>query len=108
MKKVWEWLRCNWKWLLLLPITAAGVVLAFLLGKRRPEIPDHVEEVGEAGEHAVDDVIDAGDRKQSAYEELSAKNSARLEQMSNEQRAEYEALRDAPNDKVVDWFNNLR
>lgn len=106
MKKVWEWLKKNWKWLVL-PLWAASIILVWLFrGGAKPLFPPSgtTDQAADAAMRAKDQAI--ADFR-SKLEELARKAEERLRNASKEQVDEFNGLKDKPLDEVASWIDKL-
>lgn len=112
--RVVTWLRRYWKWLLF-PVGLALALVGFVAGSRSKPgsgpIPGpnggDVDQGWTSGGDAVDAVLDADRRRDEALAALKKENEARLQNLSQAQRAELEALREKPIEEVASWFDKL-
>jgi hypothetical protein len=107
LKKVWAWLKRNWKWILFpvgLLMFIGGIIIAV---KSRdtdtPPPPDFGDEV----DTLRDRITAANAERDRKLEELRQKNHERLTQLSGDQQKELEELKDKPLEEVVAWFDQL-
>ncbi len=106
MKTVWEWLKKNWKWLVL-PLWILSVVLVWVLrGGTKPLFP-----VSGTKDEAADKALEAQQKAviefRARLEELARKAEERLKKASQEQLKEYETLKDKPLEEVAKWIDSL-
>ncbi len=109
MKRVWEWLKKYWKWLLF-PIGIIGALIAFVAGRNSKPVPvpDPGPDTNDAALIALHEAENANKRRDELLRKLEAENQARLQQLTADQQKEFEKLKDAPIDEVVSWFDGLR
>jgi glucose-6-phosphate dehydrogenase assembly protein OpcA len=60
-----------------------------------------------AADQAIKDAQEAQDAKDAALKELEEKHGEKLTAMSDEQKAEFEKVKDKPIDEVASWIDNL-
>lgn len=106
MRKVWDWLKKNWKWLIL-PLWIASIVLVWIFrGGDKPLFP-----VTGTKDSDADKALEAKDKAVSEFrarlDELAKKAEERLKNASQEQIKEYEALKDKPLEEVAKWIDSL-
>ena len=108
MLAIWAWVKKHWKWIVF-PIGVGGAVLGwFLWWRSRPEEDDTDSGTSDAAaDEALGKVIVAGEERDAALEELEKDNLVKLAEMSEEQRAEYEKVKERPIDEVASWIDNL-
>ena len=107
MKKIWEWLKTNWKWLVL-PLWAVSILLVWLFTRggalKKPPVSGTTDQ---AANNAVDGVITAGETKTESIQKLETKYQDKLEKMSDEQRAEWEKMKSRPVTEVAAWIDRF-
>lgn len=106
MKKIWEWLKAHWKWLIL-PLWAVSILLVWLFtrgGALKPPVSGTTDQAANA---AVDGVIQAGENKTEAIQKLETQYQGKIESMSAEQKAEWEAMKAKPIQDVASWIDRF-
>lgn len=106
MTKVWEWLKKNWKWLVL-PLWALSLLLMwFIGGGKRPFLPP-----SGTSDKAAEEALAAKDKAiadfRAKLDELLKKYEERLKAASAEQAAEFKEKHNAPLDEVSKWIDGL-
>jgi len=102
LKKVWEWLKKYWKYILF-PV---GIVLGILgaLSTRRAvevtpsEVGEAEKEKRRAEEEAEEKVREAETKKLQRIQEIEEEHRAVIEQLTEEQQSRVEELRESPED----------
>lgn len=108
MGKVWAWLKKYWKWLLF-PIGIIGALVAFAAGRSgRPTRPATPVPNLDPPIDALHETQEADRRRDEQLHKLEAEHQTRLEQLTDDQRKELEALKTAPIEEVTAWFNSLQ
>ena len=100
--KITGWLKKYWKWIIF-PVGLVGLVLTALSWGRRS-----APRLDGSATKAIDDIEQANAVRDAALHELETAHKERLKDLSDEQRAELEELRNKPVEEVVEWFNNIR
>lgn len=104
MKKIWEWLKKNWKWLIL-PLWIASLILVWLFrGGAAPFFSGTKDSDADTAMKAKDQAIADFRAK---LEELAKKAEERLKNASKEQVDEFNGLKDKPLDEVASWIDKL-
>lgn len=107
MIKIWEWLKKNWKWVLF-PIGILLSVLGWLLWWRRGKKDDTTSTTTDAAaDQAVKDTAQAQEDKEKALKELEQKHGQKLAVMTDEQRKEYDRVKQKPIEEVAAWIDRL-
>lgn len=106
MTKVWEWLKKNWKWLIL-PLWVLSLLLVwFLHGGEKPLFP-----VSGTKDEDADKALEAQQKASAEFrarlDELAKKAEERLKGASEEQLKEYETIKDKPLEEVAKWIDSL-
>lgn len=106
MKKIWEWLKVNWKWLVL-PLWIASVVLVWIFrGGTKPMFPP-----SGTTDVAADQALKAKDEAIESFkarlDELHKKAEERLKTASEAQVKEFKELKDKPIEDVAKWIDSL-
>jgi len=105
MSKVWEWIKRNWKWLIL-PLWAISIVLVWLFkGGSKIDLPISGTTDQAADEVAKKDKIISDLRQRIAA--LDAKVKELIMNASEEQIKEYERLRDKTLEDIAKWGDEL-
>ena len=95
MSKVWDWLKKNWKWLIL-PLWILSIVLVwFLHGGEKPLFPVTGTK-DEDADKALEAQQKAADEFRARLDELHKRAEERLKNASAEQLKEYEQIKDKP------------
>lgn len=108
MTKVWEWLKKNWKWIVF-PVGVLMSVLGwFLWWRGRPKKDENTGTTTDAAaDQALKDTVQAQEDKEKALKELEQKHGEKLSTMSDEQRAEFEKMKQKPIEEVAAWIDRL-
>lgn len=106
MKRVWSWLKKNWKWLIL-PLWIVSIILVWIFrGGDKPLFP-----VTGTTDKAADKALEAQQKASAEFrarlEELHKKAEERLKNASEEQLKEYEKIKDKPLEEVAKWIDSL-
>lgn len=106
MKKVWEWIKKNWRWLIL-PLWILSLLLMWFLSGGRTKFFPPSGTTDEAADQAVAAKDKAVAEFRARLDELAAKAEERLQGASEEQIKEYEELKDKPIEEVAKWIDSL-
>jgi predicted negative regulator of RcsB-dependent stress response len=107
MKKIWTWLKKNWKWVVF-PIGVISAILGwFLWWRSRPKDDVDSTTTDAAADQAVKDTVEAQEEKDKALEQLEEKHGEKLAAMTEEQQAEFKKVKEKPIDEVASWIDNL-
>ena len=106
LKKVWDWLKKNWKWLIL-PLWVASMVLVWLFtgGRKMITLPGGTTD--QAAGRAVSGVIYASDERQKVIADILKTFEEKLQKASVEQLKEAETLRGKPLADVASWIDKF-
>jgi CRISPR/Cas system-associated endonuclease/helicase Cas3 len=106
MRKVWEWLKKNWKYLLF-PLWVVSLILVWVLSGGKSRLPP----LSGTSDRAADDAMKAKDAAiQEFRDRLDALYEAtqqRLQKASGEQLEEFKTMKDKPLDEVAKWIDKL-
>ena len=104
LHRVWVWLKKYWK-LFLIPLTVIGISLLWLLGWRKRNDPKDptLDLVGET----LDRLLVASEERDEALVGLEQRHIVKLVDMTNQQRAEFEKIKNRPIDEVAAWIDRL-
>lgn len=107
MRKVWEWLKRNWKYLVF-PLWALSLILMWVLGGGvRPLRP-----VSGTTDQAADDAAKAKDEAVKAFrdrlDQLAQLLEQKLQSASKEQLDEFKKLKDKPIEEVAKWIDDIQ
>jgi len=108
IKKAWDWLKKYWKWILF-PVGIIGMVVTYFLGRgtgRPTPVPD--PDFSDQGEQALDKAEEANRKRDERLEELNARHTELLNDLTDEQKKEHDQLKEKSIEEVVDWFDNQR
>lgn len=108
MRKFWEWLKKNWKWLIL-PLWAISVVLVWLFtrgGVKKPATTI-TGTTDQAANTAVTTVINAADERETAIKRILALFEEQLKKASAEQLKELEAMKGKPVSEIAAWIDKF-
>lgn len=105
MTKVWEWLKKNWKWLIL-PLWLASMVLVWFFTGGRKIVPASGTS-DQAANTAVGNVITASDERQKAIADILRVFEEKLKKASVDQLKEAESLKDKPLSEVASWIDKF-
>lgn len=99
LKKVWEWLKRNWKYILF-PV---GILLALFAYRRRPDvIAPRLLEAEEARKKAAEEaekkIQKAREERDKRIEEIEKEHSSTVSKLTDEQRSRLEELREDPDE----------
>jgi len=104
MKKVWEWIKRNWKWLIA-PLWIASLVLMWLFrGGYKPPVSGTTDQAADEAAKAKDEAVA---QFRSRLDELLKKAQERLQDASKEQVDEFNGLKDKPLEEVAKWIDSL-
>ena len=107
MTKFWEWLKKHWKWI----IFPVGILLSvlgwFLWWRGKPKDDSTTTTTDTAADQALKDTVKAQEDKEKALQELEQKHGAKLAVMTQEQRAEFEKVKQKPIEEVAAWIDRL-
>lgn len=106
MKKVWEWIKKNWKWLIL-PLWILSLLLMWFLSGGRTKFFPPSGTTDEVADQAVKEKDKAIASFRARLDELYKKAEERLQGASEEQIKEYEALKDKPIEEIAKWIDSL-
>lgn len=107
MKAAWEWVKAHWKWLLF-PFVAVATVIGWLLLRQAPQKPDVTSgTTDEAANKLAADLAKAEAEKLEAIKLLEEKHSEKLSVMTDEQRTEFDKVKDKPVEEIASWIDNL-
>jgi len=106
MRRVWEWLKKNWKYLVF-PLWALSLILMWVLGGGgRTIFPP-----SGTSDQAADDAAKAKDEALRAFRErldqLAQLLEQKLQSASKEQLDEFKQMKDKPIDEVAKWIDNI-
>lgn len=106
MKKVWEWLKKNWKWLVL-PLWVASLVLVWLFhGGTKQFLPP-----SGTTDQAAADAMKAKDQALTEFrarlEEIIRQAEERLKTASKEQVDAFKELQGKPLTEVAAWIDKI-
>ena len=104
MKRVWEWLKANYKWLIL-PLWVLSMVLVWVFTRGRTKVLVGTTDI--AADQAVEAQKQAISDFRARLEEMARKAEARLASASKEQLQEFKDLQGKPLDEVAKWIDNL-
>jgi hypothetical protein len=106
-KRVWPWLRRNWKWLLFpigLIILVFGGSIAVATWRDYAEPPEDIDEKTRETLKKLRKAELEHDRKVA---ELERQYKECLQELTEDQRGELEELQDKSIEEVVTWFDSL-
>lgn len=107
MKKIWEWLKAHWKWLIA-PLWAVSIALVWLFTRggtlKKPPVSGTTDQAANA---AVTGVIQAGDDRTQAIQKIEAQYQTKIESMSDEQKVEWEKMKTKPIQEVAAWIDRF-
>ena len=107
MKRVWEWLKAHWKWLIL-PLWVVSILLVWLFTRggalKKPPVSGTTDQ---AANDAVNGVIQAADDKSNAINHLEIQYQGKIEKMSAEQKAEWEKMKAQSITEVASWIDRF-
>ena len=106
MTRVWEWLKTYWKWLIA-PLWAVSIVLVWLFTRGGVLKKPVSGTTDQAANSAVEGVIQAGENKIEAIQKLEAQYMAKIEKMSEVQKAEWERMKDRPVQELASWIDKF-
>ena len=106
MKKIWEWLKKNWYWLIA-PVALLVLGALWLMGWRKKKDDPVSHTPDKDADQAVDDTNKAHDIKDQALKELEKSHAEKISQMSAEQKKEFEEMKKKPIDEVANWIDSL-
>lgn len=107
MSKVWEWLKKNWKWLIL-PLWAISMVLMWLFTRGGVKRFGPVSGTSDqAANTAVTTVVAAADEKEKAIAGILKYFEEKLKKASTEQLKEFETLKEKPTAEVASWIDKF-
>jgi len=107
MRRVWEWLKKNWKYLLF-PLWALSLILVWVIGGgSRSLFP-----VSGTTDQAADDAMKAKDEAIRQFRErldqVAQQIETKLRNASKEQLDEFKEMKDKPLDEVAKWVDNIQ
>lgn len=106
MTKVWEWLKKNWKWLLL-PFWLLSLFGTWILrGGKKPLLPPSGT-TDVAADTALKEKDAALEGFKSRLDELYRKAEERLKGASEAQVKEYNEIKDKPLEEIAKWIDSL-
>jgi len=105
MERIKEWFLRYWKWLIF-PVGLLGLLLG-LAGSCIPRRPKPSSPLPAKTREALDKLRTADERRDTRLIELEQRHEAKLRELSEQQLEELETLRDAPLERVVQWFDTL-
>lgn len=106
MKKIWEWLKKNWKWLIL-PLWVLSMVAVWLISGGHTKLfpPSGTTDA------AADSALKAKDEAMEAFrvrlDELYKKAEERLKTASEEQVKEFTEVKGKSLEEVAKWIDSL-
>ena len=106
MRKVWEWLKKNWKYLLF-PLWILSLILVWVLsgGKAKPPLSGTSDQAADSALKAKDDAIQQlRERDAQIAQQLEEK----LRNASKEQIEELKKMKDKPLDEVAKWVDSIQ
>ena len=106
MSKIWEWLKKNWKWLIL-PLWVVSLVLLWLFTGGRKMVSVSSGTSDQAASTAVSGVISASDERQKAIADILKTFEEKLQKASVEQLKEAKNLEGKPLADVAAWIDKF-
>jgi len=107
MLKAWEWMKAHWKWVLfpLGILLSILTVLGWVMGARRDDPISGTTD--EEAKKTADDIFKASTEREEALVLLERQHAQKIATMSEEQRAEYKAVKAKPIEEVASWIDKL-
>jgi len=107
MRKIWEWLKKNWKYLLF-PLWVLSLILVWVLaGGHRSLVP-----VSGTTDQAADDAMKAKDEAVQQFrdrlDQLAKLLEEKLQNASKAQLDEFKEMKDKPLDEVAKWVDSIK
>jgi len=106
MTKIWEWLKKNWKWLIL-PLWVLSMVVVWLLSGGRTKLfppSGTTDQAADAATKAKDEAIEAFRQRLDA---LYKQAEERLKTASEAQVKEFTEIKEKPLEEVAKWIDSL-
>lgn len=106
MRKVWEWLKKNWKYLLF-PLWVLSLILMWVLSGGKVKLP-----ISGTSDQAADEAVKAKDEAIQQFrdrlDQLAKLLEEKLQGASKEQLDEFKKLKDRPIDEVAKWVDSIQ
>lgn len=100
-------MKAHWKWVVF-PVgilLAALTILGWLMGAQKDDPISGTTD--ESAQKMLEDIFSAGNEREAALADLERQNAAKIAVMSEEQRAEYAAVKAKPIEEVASWIDKL-
>lgn len=101
MHKVLDWLKAYWVWI----VFPVGVLLLFLRFRKQPVMIG--EDHGSGAVDAAHQMAQTARDHQAALDRLEHRHLEKLSQMTDEQRQEWQRLRQGSVDAAAAWIDKL-
>jgi len=106
MRKIWEWLKKNWKYLLF-PLWVLSLILMWVLSGGKAKLP-----ISGTTDQAADDAMKAKDEAIRQFRErldqVAQQIETKLRNASKAQLDEFKEMKDKPLDEVAKWVDSIQ
>lgn len=101
-----DWFKRNWVWLLF-PIGLAGLIGSYFIGRRKPASHPADDTLDMAVDGALYQTAKAVRERDAAIDALEKQSAQKLSMLSDEQRKEYELVKEMPVSQIAEWIDKL-
>lgn len=105
--KAWPWIKKNWKWVLFPIGIAVAIMTAVTTASLLAQYAEPPRDLDEKTREALKKLRNAEVVRDQKIAELEQRKVERLKELTEDQQAELDELRDRPLKEVVTWFDNL-